>query len=99
MKEKELLAGILARYFRAYPYVQAVAKTKEALWGDSNLQKAWGRIESLIRQRGFASGEALYFVAIHANLPLDEDSDEEAYRWLNLLLCNLDRERKHITVY
>ena len=33
-------------------------------------------------------GEPLYLIHNSANLPLDENTDEEAYKWLNLMLIN-----------
>jgi hypothetical protein len=91
MKEKEILAGILAEYFKYYKYLEAINKVR-AVYNqeDSLLRINWQRIKQLIEQKQFEENEPLYFISIHANLPLDENSDREAYKWLNLFMNNIE---------
>lgn len=91
MEEKEILIGILAQYFKNYKFFEAISKVKEILnQQDSLLHKNWKKIKLLIDKRLLEEGEALRIIAQDANLPLDEDIDKEAYKWLALLVKNLD---------
>lgn len=91
MKEKEVLAGVLAEYFKYYKYSDAIVKIRNVYnQQNSSLNINWDKIKKLIQNHLFDKGEALYYVAIHANLPLDEDSEEEAYKWLNLFVDNVE---------
>ena len=52
----------------------------------------WPRIATTIKGRALAPGEPLRLAGIAANLALDDDSDAEAYRWLALMVENVERE-------
>lgn len=81
MKEKEILAGTLAAYFKYYKYADAITQIRKVYdQPHSSLRVSWEPIKKLIQEHLFDEGEAFHYVAIHANLPLDEDSDKEAYR-------------------
>jgi hypothetical protein len=45
------------------------------------------------------SGEALMAVHEGANRVLDENTDEESYKWLDLMVKNVEREDGHIEAY
>jgi hypothetical protein len=91
--EKEVLAGILAEYFKPYKYSDAINKIRGVYQlEDSLLKKNWQKIKHLIEQEQFNENEPLHFILNHANLPLDENSDREAYKWLNLLIKNIESD-------
>ncbi|MGH8902354.1 MAG: hypothetical protein ACRDYA_11895 [Egibacteraceae bacterium] len=53
----------------------------------------------IIQNRGLASGEALYLVHNAANQVLDENSEEEAYVWLDKMVENINRDDGVIEPY
>ena len=91
MQEKEILNAILQEYFRGYKYKDAIHKIKEKLDRDSKFAENWIDISDVIRKNEFEKEEAFNLVAFAANLPLDEDTDEEACKWLNLLVDNVEK--------
>ena len=48
----------------------------------------WPVIVRMVLNKELEEGQALDLIHNTANLPLYENSDEEAYRWLNLMLIN-----------
>lgn len=42
----------------------------------------------LIINKGLDKGEPLALIHNNANLPLDANTDDEAYKWLNVMLIN-----------
>jgi hypothetical protein len=81
------LTSILGEFFRDSFYKEAIINLRKSLAERNDYQK-WEKVIRLIINRDLEAGEPLTFVQNTANLPLDENSDEEAYRWLTLMLIN-----------
>lgn len=61
---------------------------RKSLSENKNYIDSWEAIVRLVINKEMAEGIPLQLIANAANLPLDEDTDEEAYKWLNLMLIN-----------
>ena len=82
------LENILAEHFRDRFYSEGVRSLRNAIQNSENLESEWESIVRLIINKKMNPGEPLYLIHNSANLPLDENTDEEAYKWLNLMLIN-----------
>lgn len=86
----EQLKGLLAEYFKYYKYRDAIAEIKALKASGKLSEETWNKIENLINNRDLPKGQALSLIDFDANLPLDEDTEEEAYKWLDLFINNID---------
>jgi hypothetical protein len=86
----ENLKSILSQYFTSYKYREAIEKTRELLKFNEITEDQWNGIKSTILEKKFLDGEPFFLLAVSANLPLDEDSDEEAYKWFELFIRNVE---------
>ncbi|MFD2563673.1 hypothetical protein [Aquimarina rubra] len=87
-KTKLKLKNILAEHFRDRFYVEGVKSLRRSLQKDENSNVYWEPIVRSIVNKELDSGEALNLIHNDANLPLDANTDEEAYKWLYLMLIN-----------
>ncbi|RIV42063.1 hypothetical protein [Flagellimonas pelagia] len=81
------LKSILGEFFRDSFYKEAIINLRKSL-AERNDYQRWEKVIRLIINRELEAGKPLSFVHNTANLPLDENSDEEAYKWLTLMLIN-----------
>ncbi len=89
MKEIESkLKSILGEFFRDRFYSDGIKKLRKSLSENKNYRDSWEDIIWLILNKELDKGMPLYLLHNTANLPLDENTDEEAYKWLNLMLIN-----------
>ena len=89
MTEAELkLKSVLGEFFRDEFYSSGVKKLRQALTEDNSYKENWENIVRLVVNKEMEEGIPLKLIHNTANLPLDENSDEEAYKWLNLMLIN-----------
>lgn len=89
-ENKEKLKSLLSQYFTYYKYKEAIEKIKELFKNKQITTEQWNGIKSIILKRELKRGEPLSLLATNANLPLDEDTDEEAYKWLDLFIKNIE---------
>ena len=89
MKEEILLKlkSILGEFFRDNFYKEAIINLRKSL-EERNDYDTWEKIIWLIINKELEAGVPLALLHNTANLPLDDDTDEEAYKWLNLMLIN-----------
>ncbi len=85
---KEVLKSVLGGFFRDNFYKDAVIKLRKAIREKEYYRDHWEGVVRLIINKELDEGEPLYLMDNSANLPLDENTDEEAYKWLNLMLIN-----------
>lgn len=69
-------------------YSEGVKNLRRYLNQNSSYKDNWAAIVRMILNKELEEGQALDLIHNTANLPLYENSDEEAYRWLNLMLVN-----------
>lgn len=100
MTNKEILKSLLGQFFMYNKYKEAILLFRKELEYNHYYSKSWADIKAIISSRKLEDGEALYLIIHTANLPLDEDSDEEAYKWLDIMIDNVDAEQnKEIIEY
>ncbi|GJQ03767.1 hypothetical protein [Capnocytophaga canimorsus] len=91
-KEIELLKSILAENFKYYKYNEAVKRVIVTLEKGNISNEIWIKIKILINNRLLPKGAAFDLIAYDANLPLNEDTEQEAYRWLDLFIKNVENK-------
>lgn len=84
----EVLKSVLGAFFKETFYKDAVLKLRNAIRENAYYKDHWKEIIFLIINKKLKVGEPLYLINNVANLPLDENTDEEAYKWLTLMLIN-----------
>jgi hypothetical protein len=89
-EEYEKTRGIVI-YFNDEHYRVAIEGVRRIIAEHALTQHNWPAIKEAIRNRQYAPGEPLELIHTVANLPLDENTDEEAYYWLELMVQNIDR--------
>jgi hypothetical protein len=92
MKELEILKSVLASNFQYEYYNNAISKSKEEIDAHPYYKENWDNVIKFIVYRKFSIGEPLKLILETANLMLYENSDTEAYRWLDLFLINIAKE-------
>jgi hypothetical protein len=89
MKEIEILKSVLASNFQYEFYENAIKNVKEEVNTNTYYKENWNEVIKLIIYRKLDEGQPLKLINDTANLVLYENSDEEAYRWLDLFLINI----------
>lgn len=89
MKELEILKAILASNFNYNFYDEDIKNVKADITSITYYKENWDSVIKLILYRMLPEGEALKLIQDTANLVIYENSDEEAYRWLDLFLINV----------
>lgn len=89
MKEIEILKSVLASNFQYEFYENAIKNAKEEIVTSTYYKENWNDVIKLIIYRKLEEGQPLKLINETANLVLYENSDEEAYRWLDLFLINI----------
>ena len=89
MKEIEILKSVLASNFQYEFYENAIKNAKEEIITNTYYIENWNDVIKHIIYRKLDKGQPLELINKTANLVLYENSDEEAYRWLDLFLINI----------
>ncbi len=92
MKDKvEALRRLIGRYFKDEFYNVSITNVRNAIKERPFYRDSWEDIIKLILFKELPSGEALNILFNDGNLILHENSEEEAYRWLTLMVINVSR--------
>lgn len=70
-------------------YSEGVKNVRKDLNQNQSYKDNWSEIVRIVLNKELKDGQALDLIHNTANLPLYENSDEEAYKWLNLMLINV----------
>jgi len=84
----DVLKSALGQFFSENFYTDAVTLLRKALKEDKYYNENWYGVIQLIVKKELQIGEPLNLMDNDANLPLEENSDEEAYKWLTLMIIN-----------
>lgn len=95
---EELLKSFLGM-FNSEHYEIAIKNIRESIKSNPSHNEEWKEISKLISSRDLPSGEPLALVNNIANQVLDENSDEEAWRWLELMVTNVEQLNDKIIPY
>jgi hypothetical protein len=96
MKELEILKSILASNFQYSYYEEAIKNIRNEIIEFPHYKENLNDIIKMIIYRKLQKGEPLEFIQNSANLVLYENTDDEAYRWLDLFLINILNENEVI---
>ena len=99
MKPYETTGHFLSRFFNTEHYSTAVRNARTAIAEEAACEQEFSIIKSAVNQRDFQPGQALKLVHESANQVLDENSESEAYWWLELMVKNIDKGQGEIEVY
>ncbi|CAL2083534.1 conserved protein of unknown function [Tenacibaculum sp. 190524A02b] len=80
------LKSILSEFFRDKYFSQGILELRESLNNNSSYSNYWEDVARLILNKEL--NNPLDLVHNSANQVLDENSEEEAYKWLNFVLLN-----------
>jgi hypothetical protein len=94
MDTKESLRLLLSQFFNYEFYATAIERVRTALAIGEITPERWEAIRTLVRERRLDDGDALALVNHAANQLIDENSDEEAYAWLDLMISNVERSEE-----
>jgi hypothetical protein len=97
MEELEVLKSLLGANFQYYPYDEAILHTRDQIKNNDFYKSKLSDLIRMVLYRKLLKGEALSLVHNSANLVIFENTDEEAYRWLDLFLVNILSDREVIT--
>lgn len=92
MKSLEVLKSILGKFYKHHPYIKATQLLRDTLRSNEYYRNNWESVKQLISSRKLEEGTPLSLMDVDANLPLDENSDMEAYKWLDLMIQNAQSE-------
>lgn len=88
----EILKSILGGFYKHYKYTEATKKFKKSVREIKYYKNSWDDIKRIIGKRELKEGEAFGLLSIEANLPLNKNTDEEAYKWLELMIRNVENK-------
>ncbi|SEH29660.1 hypothetical protein [Chryseobacterium culicis] len=92
MKELEILKSLLGANFQYNFYIDAIVSVRKELRDNEYYKSKFVDIIKLIIYRQLQNGEAVKLINETANLMLFDNTEEEAYRWLDLFLINVINE-------
>jgi hypothetical protein len=96
----DVLKAILLEHFMYNNYIKAIVMLRNNIHGKHNYSIYWEELKKMIRDKQFENGQPLQLIHNYANLALDENSDEEAYKWLDLMIKNTElKEGEEIIPY
>ena len=87
-KAEQKLKSILNEFFRDNFYKDGIIGLRESLTNKNNYRDYWEDIIRLIINRNMDKNTPFKLLSDAANIPLDENTDEEAYKWLLLMVIN-----------
>jgi hypothetical protein len=99
MKEIEILKSILASNFQYNFYNEAIINIRKEIIELPYYKDNWNDVMMFILFRKFPDGDSLKLIHDNANLVLFDNTEEEAYRWLDLFLVNVVNGDKDIIPY
>ena len=92
----EILESMLLGSFYDDSYINGILTLRKDLKIDEDFKQHWPSITKKIRGKKFSEGKILEIVSKKTGQPLYENSDQEAYRWLELMILNVESNSKII---
>jgi hypothetical protein len=87
----ELVRRFVSVFFNNEFYVDGIENARNSIAANARSQANWLKISSIIQNRQLKSGQSLTLVNDEANQAINENSDEEAYVWLDKMVANIQR--------
>ncbi|PSB19174.1 hypothetical protein C7B65_12935 [Phormidesmis priestleyi ULC007] len=99
MTDYELIRLLLSRFFNYENYEEGIKNARNAIFKNPTTSEDWKRIVTEIRTHNLEAGQPLSLVHDGANQVLNENSDAEAYVWLEKMIKNVEREDEVVEKY
>ena len=101
MKEQryELIRQFLSGSFNYEFYTDGIFRARRLINFSNQTKENWKQIKLIIQNRELEPGQALTLVNHGANQVIDENSDQEAYVWLDKMIDNIERTDDQIDEY
>jgi len=87
----ENLKMLLSRFFKDEWYREGIENLRSAIKIDPYYHSIWEPIIKMVILKQIPNGEALEMIFENANQCLHENSEDEAYKWLLLMIINVSR--------
>src|SRR5450755_3065246 len=91
MNRYQITWDFLREFFNYEFYEGAVKRAKQSIANEDSYKVNWSIIRDAIQNHAYESGQPLSLVNEAANQVLDENSDTEAYVWLDKMRKNIER--------
>jgi len=85
------MARSLSGYFAYEDYIEGIKKIKHDVQTNLREKRMWLSFKNAVARRLLQDGEPLLFVNKYANHRLKDNTDEEAYVWLDMMIHNVER--------
>lgn len=95
----DVISRFLRTHFCYENYEDAISYLRYERENYPMANTKWEKLAISVRGRLFAPGQPLELIHNFANQPLKENTDEEAYKWLDLMIQNVEREDGEIICY
>ncbi|WNZ26902.1 hypothetical protein HJG54_34235 [Leptolyngbya sp. NK1-12] len=99
MNHYELIWNFLREFFDHEHYVIAVERARKAISTETMYQQNWFKVMTTIQSRSLLPDQPLKLVHEAANKILDDNTDDEAYVWLDKMVYNVERTDGKIEEY
>lgn len=87
----KILKTLIAEFFKEEWYHVAITKLRESIIKEPYYRDSWISLIKVILMKQIPDGEALNILFNDGHQILHENTEEEAYRWLTLMIINVSR--------
>lgn len=94
-----LLWDFLREFFNYEHYRVAIENARARVAEDPSYRARWQEIRETVTTRSLPPSEPLRLVNEGANQVLDENTDDEAYAWLDKMVANVERTDGEVDEY
>jgi hypothetical protein len=99
MNALTVLESALGEFFCDNFYHIGTKNLRNAITENPYYKDNWHKVIKLILSKKLPEGIPLKLIHYDANLPLDDNSDEGAYQWLNIMIINSINQFDYIIEY
>jgi hypothetical protein len=99
MNSLKILESALGEFFCDNFYQDGIKNLKNAIDENPYYRNNWHEVIKLVLNKELSNGVPLNLIHFHANLPLDDNTDEGAYQWLNIMIINSINRFNYIIEY
>ncbi len=93
------IGKLLSLYFNYEAYEIGISDLRKAISGNKALVLIWNEAVEVVKLRSLPTHQPLYLVNVEANQVIWDNTDEEAYRWLDLMIENVERGDGKVAPY
>jgi hypothetical protein len=88
----EFIRTLISVHFLYNLYPKAIEEMRKSVFlNEPQVEQEWSEFKTLIQERALDKGLPLSILTEEGNIPLDKHSDDEAYKWLDLMIKNIEK--------